>query len=88
MDSCGRLDQILANINALFKSNNDVGLSRIFLVAETSFTWLLSKGLHSISIPKELREEREWCALLPVGTPCLVTTTGLKWNLSTLLTIS
>lgn len=55
---------------------------RIFLLGSNSLTWLLPKGQHVIYIPDVLRKNHEWCALLPIGSPCNVTTTGLKWNLS------
>lgn len=82
VDTCGRLDQILANINALFKSASIVNETRVFLVADTSLTWLLAPGTHSICIPERLRDAQDWCAMIPIGNPCTLTTTGLKWNLS------
>lgn len=82
VDSSGRLDQILANLNTLFKSSKLMGNIKIFLLGSNSLTWLLPQGDHIIHIPSCLRENQEWCSLLPVGGPCIVTTTGLKWNLS------
>lgn len=82
VDSSGRLDQIIANINTLFRSHEIMSNVRIFLLSSNSLTWLLNKGEHVIHIPSCLRENEEWCALLPIGSSCIVTTTGLKWNLS------
>ncbi|KAG5870550.1 hypothetical protein JTB14_025894 [Gonioctena quinquepunctata] len=81
VDTCGRFDQIMANINALFKSRNILGEIKVFQIAATSLTWLLDPGKHEIEIPSTLRKNQVWCALIPVGFPCIVTTTGLKWNL-------
>lgn len=81
-ETCGRFDQIIANINTLFKARNiDPGL-KIYHVASESITWLLDVGSHEIPVPLNLREQKEWCALMPIGNPCVLTTTGLKWNLS------
>ncbi|KAJ8928337.1 hypothetical protein NQ314_019113 [Rhamnusium bicolor] len=81
VDTCGRFDQIMANVNTLFKSKHIFESVKIFQIASSSLTWLLSRGYHSISIPVNLRKNQEWCSLLPIGAPCIVTSTGLKWNL-------
>lgn len=53
------------------------------MLASNSLTWLLMEDvIHTINIPLTLRENQEWCALIPVGASCRATTTGLKWNLS------
>ncbi|XP_049821494.1 thiamin pyrophosphokinase 1 isoform X2 [Aethina tumida] len=80
-DTCGRLDHILGNINTLFKSDNIIKDTSIFQIASNSLTWILRKGEHIIHIPINLRKNQEWCALLPIGSPCEVSTKGLKWNL-------
>ncbi|CAG9815449.1 unnamed protein product [Phaedon cochleariae] len=80
-DTCGRFDQIMANINALFRSRDILKGIRIYQIASTSLTWLLDEGFHSISIPEGLVSNRDWCALIPIGGPCQVSTTGLKWDL-------
>lgn len=80
-DTCGRLDQLMANLNVLYKVKyfwNDVD---IFQVASTSLSWLLDEGIHEIQVPQDLINIEDWCALLPIGAPSIVTTTGLKWDL-------
>ncbi|XP_036343761.1 thiamin pyrophosphokinase 1-like [Rhagoletis pomonella] len=80
-ENTGRLDQIMANINTLFKLQSD--LLNIYLLSSACLSWLLLPGKHKIIIPKELVHCQRWCALIPVGSRAnSVTTTGLKWNLS------
>lgn len=78
----GRLDQIMGNINTLHKCEQIIDNSRLFLLSSNSMTWLLKPGQHSIKIPKDLLEQHRWCSLLPIGGKSVVTTDGLKWNLS------
>lgn len=80
-ETSGRFDQIIANINTLFKNNqksSDV-LRPVYILSSTSISWLLPKGHHRIYIPEKLRSM--WCSLIPFGHPTKVTTKGLKWNL-------
>ncbi|CAO1440332.1 unnamed protein product [Diamesa serratosioi] len=80
-ESSGRFDQILANINTLFIFNQkSLHTLPVFLLSANSMTWLLSPANHSIHIP-ELTKNL-WCALIPIGSPCVVSTKGLKWNLT------
>jgi thiamine pyrophosphokinase len=89
-ETSGRLDQILGNINTLLKikriNTPETNRPTIFMVSSNSISWLLEQGVHKIHIPEHLAEKRLWCALIPVTGPSVVTTTGLKWNLSKLLT--
>lgn len=78
----GRFDQVMANINTLFKAKSIVPHLKVFQLATESITWFLDEGTHVIAVPSCLRQNKEWCALIPVGSPCQVTTSGLKWNLS------
>ncbi|CAL7935728.1 unnamed protein product [Xylocopa violacea] len=82
VDSAGRFDHIMANINTLYKSDKLIKHVQVIQIASSSLTWVLRPGLHSIIIPKILIQNNSWCGLLPVGAPvnCIVTT-GLKWNL-------
>lgn len=80
-DTSGRFDQIMANINTMYKYDKD--FFNIYLLSGNSLTWLLKPGKHSITIPLELVQNQRWCALIPIGQEVTnVTTKGLKWNLS------
>ncbi|KAI8129599.1 thiamine pyrophosphokinase 1 [Lucilia cuprina] len=80
-DTSGRFDQIMANINTIYKFEQD--FFNIYLLSGNSLTWLLKPGKHSITIPSELVQAQRWCALIPVGQEATnVTTKGLKWNLT------
>lgn len=74
-ESSGRLDHTLGNINTLHKKSE----LPIFLLSSNSLTWLLMPGHHKIHIPEFVR--KCWCSLVPVGHPCMVTSSGLNWNL-------
>ncbi|CRK91681.1 CLUMA_CG005329, isoform A [Clunio marinus] len=79
-ETSGRMDQILANINTLFKNNlksKDKQIP-IFLFSANSLSWLLAPGHHEIHIPENVK--KFWCALIPFE-PTKVSTNGLKWNL-------
>ncbi|XP_018326599.1 thiamin pyrophosphokinase 1 isoform X2 [Agrilus planipennis] len=81
-DSSGRIDQIMANVNTLFKAKTIVPNSSVYLLGSDSFSWLLSEGYHKISIPVSLSRSKTWCSLVPIGSSSIATTTGLKWNLN------
>ncbi|XP_004524025.1 thiamin pyrophosphokinase 1 isoform X3 [Ceratitis capitata] len=79
-ENSGRLDQIMANINTLFKLQSE--RLNIYLLNSSCLSWLLLPGRHKIKIPRELIDCGQWCALMPIGSRAnMVTTTGLKWNL-------
>ncbi|XP_045469029.1 thiamin pyrophosphokinase 1-like isoform X2 [Harmonia axyridis] len=77
----GRLDHLMANINTLYRSESILPNTSVFLLCSDSFSWLLKPGTYKISIPEILRENKNWCSLVPIGSPAVVTTSGLKWNL-------
>ncbi|XP_017774131.1 PREDICTED: thiamin pyrophosphokinase 1 [Nicrophorus vespilloides] len=80
-ETSGRLDQILSNVNTLYKAKKFMPQTNVYLVCPDSVSWLLDEGEHSIKIPAQLRKDKVWCGLIPIGGACRVTTTGLKWNL-------
>lgn len=79
-ETSGRLDQIMANINTLFKSRKILADTEVMLLSSNSLSWLLHPGSHVIHIPQQVVQEKRWCALVPFCRS-RVTTTGLKWNL-------
>lgn len=81
VDTYGRFDQIIANINTLFKALHICPNMHVYSLAKDSLTWVLTAGQHQIIIPEELRRSKDWCALIPIGSKSVVTTRGLKWNL-------
>lgn len=82
VENSGRLDQTLANLNTHFSFNSIFRNRKVNLysLAGDAITWLLRPGKHSISIPQRLRDSSSWCGLLPVGNPCVITTSGLRYN--------
>ncbi|XP_011182466.1 thiamin pyrophosphokinase 1 [Zeugodacus cucurbitae] len=80
-ENTGRLDQIMANINTLYKMQSDI--LNIYLLSSSSISWLLLPGKHKVIVPKALVDCQQWCALMPIGSKAeKVTTRGLKWNLT------
>ncbi|XP_076636902.1 thiamine pyrophosphokinase 1-like isoform X1 [Colletes latitarsis] len=83
VETSGRCDHILANINTLYKSDQYIKDVQIIQIANNSLTWLLKRGFHTINIPNTLVQNSSSCGLFPIGEPTnSITTTGLKWNLN------
>jgi len=75
----GRLDQQMANLNMLFRSEYTC-FERFVLLSDDSLALLLLPGAHTIE--PNLEVEDGTCGLVPLGGRCdNVVTTGLKWNL-------
>jgi thiamine pyrophosphokinase len=60
--------------------------AQLFMMSSTSMTWLLPSGSHKIDCnPKSSLDQDlkvRYCSLIPIGSPCTVTTSGLKWDLN------
>lgn len=76
-DFSGRIDHTISQINTLFKMK----LDKLYLLSNNTLAWLLLPGKHRISVPQRFVEEQIWCAHIPIGSSCCVTTRGLKWDL-------
>lgn len=76
----GRVDQVFANIDTLFRAHKLQCGIPVYLMNSQSLACLLQKGSHRLKVDSGL--EGEYCGLIPVAGKCeLVKTTGLKWNL-------
>ncbi|KAJ6505953.1 thiamine pyrophosphokinase Thi80 [Mycena vulgaris] len=75
----GRLDQTIHTLSYLHKLRKT--RKRVFAVTDDNVGWVLDTGEHTILIDHSVLGLT--CGLLPVGIDStLLTTTGLKWNLS------
>ncbi|KZT73150.1 Thiamin pyrophosphokinase [Daedalea quercina L-15889] len=75
----GRLDQTVHTLSLLHKLRK--GRMRIFAVTDDNLAWVLDEGTHHISINHDVFGPT--CGLLPVGVAStILTTTGLRWNLT------
>lgn len=81
-DTSGRFDQIMANINTMFKSHKLLPDVEVMLMSRNSLAHLLPRGSHIIHIPQYIVDGKLWCGLIPLVCSTLVTTTGFKWNLN------
>lgn len=79
-DFGGRIDQLLSQINTLFKQSNKENVN-IFLRSPDTLAWLLWPGQHEILVPQDYVAKQIWCAYVPMNGRCNVTTTGLKYDL-------
>jgi len=80
VETSGRLDQVMANIQTLFLAKKFTSLP-VYLTSSSSMSWLLEQGEHRITVG-ELVGPNSHCGLIPMTGSANVTTSGLKWNLS------
>ncbi|XP_034944900.1 thiamin pyrophosphokinase 1 [Chelonus insularis] len=86
VETAGRLDQIIANINTLYRSREFMeDKTPVICISSNSLTWLLRSGEHRIKIPEKLRTCKSWVGLIPFGPQQnSISSTGLKYNLDKL----
>lgn len=80
-DTSGRIDQIMANINTMYKAVDFLNDVALYSLCDSSISWLLQPGKHLIRIPKLFVDEQRWCSYIPMGERCTVTTAGFKWDI-------
>eukprot|EP01090_Pellita_catalonica_P005250 TRINITY_DN1515_c0_g1_i6.p2 TRINITY_DN1515_c0_g1~~TRINITY_DN1515_c0_g1_i6.p2 ORF type:complete len:151 (+),score=14.90 TRINITY_DN1515_c0_g1_i6:191-643(+) len=68
--------QEVGNINLLYHH----APRKIYFMSNHNLVFLLSPGSHTVHLHQE--EPKVYCGLLPIGAPSTVTTSGLKWELS------
>ncbi|GFU06142.1 thiamin pyrophosphokinase 1 [Trichonephila clavipes] len=74
-----RLDHILGNLNTLYSAIDVISVP-VLILGHNSLTWLLSIGHHKIHVSERMVDSH--VGLIPLGSECKATTTGLKWNLN------
>jgi len=89
VENSGRLDQIMANIQTLFLAAECLYNIPIYLINSESITCLLEPGKHHIQLPHHSQQSdsddflsKLHCGLIPMAGPTIVTTSGLKWNVT------
>lgn len=79
VETSGRLDQVMANIQTLFLAKKYTSLP-VYLMSSCSLSWMMGEGKHMIECG-DLVGEDSHCGLIPMDGKAVVTTAGLKWNL-------
>lgn len=75
----GRLDQTVHTLSYLHKLRRT--RKKVFVVTDDNIAWVLDEGRHRIRIDHDILGPT--CGLLPVGVEStILTTTGLRWNLT------
>lgn len=77
----GRLDQTVHVLALLHRLRR--GPRRLFAITDDSLGWVLDAGAHEIDLPWPGGPLGLTCGILPVGvTETILSTEGLKWNLT------
>jgi thiamine pyrophosphokinase len=80
-DFGGRLDHAISNLNTLY--SQCVSEMNAFILSSESVTFLLKKGLNVIYADDgDLFAPARYCGFFPFGREAVVSTYGLKWNLT------
>ena len=80
VETGGRMDHVMGNIQSLFLAPRLApALPPIYLCSSHSLSWLLPPGQHHLAVPQPAPLH---CGLLPLDGLAIVTTTGLRWDLT------
>ncbi|KAF9476689.1 thiamine pyrophosphokinase Thi80 [Pholiota conissans] len=75
----GRLDQTIHTLSYLHKLRKE--REQVYVVTDDNVGWVLDEGEHHIDIEHDILGQT--CGLLPVGiASTILSTTGLRWNLT------
>jgi len=80
IESGGRVDHMMGNFQTLALVHSLApSLPHVYLCSSHSMSWLLMPGKHTIVVPEPAPE---YCGLIPLDGKAIVSTSGLKWNLT------
>ncbi|KAI5982532.1 thiamine pyrophosphokinase [Pisolithus marmoratus] len=75
----GRLDHTMHTLSYVYKLRRT--RKKVFVVTDDNISWVLNEGQHCIHIDHNILGPT--CGLLPIGVDStILTTTGLRWNLT------
>jgi len=80
IESGGRVDHMMGNFQTLALVHSLApSLPPVYLCSSHSMSWLLMPGKHTIVVSDPAPE---YCGLIPLDGKAIVSTIGLKWNLT------
>jgi len=80
IESGGRVDHMMGNFQTLALAHSLApSLPPVYLCSSHSMSWLLIPGKHTIVVSDPAPE---YCGLIPLDGKAIVSTSGLKWNLT------
>jgi len=80
VETSGRLDQVMANLETLFLAPAILP-KPVYLISSLGISWLLPAGRHEIQSAGFVTDTTN-CGLIPLDGRAVVTTEGLKWNMA------
>ena len=84
----GRLDHAISNFSTLYEMSHSDDDLKVYLISSESISFVLKRGINFIFLnePDESASEPSvlgtHCGFFPMVKPAVVTTHGLKWNVS------
>jgi len=80
IESGGRVDHMMGNFQTLALVRSLApSLPPVYLCSSHSMSWLLMPGKHTIVVPDPAPA---YCGLIPLDGKAIMSTSGLKWNLT------